>query len=90
MDASKPPQQRSKTRSWQCIDPHCGKITDKPLRWVVGAKTTFACDACRGDVKEVNTSESSVMLEEVLRKIALLEQQVMALKQRMDDQCGKP
>ena len=77
-------------RSWQCQESGCGKITSKPFRWVVGAKTTFACDTCQGDVKEVGVLEGSVALEEVLRKIALLEQQVMALHQRMDDQIGKP
>jgi hypothetical protein len=56
----------------------------------VGAKTTFACDSCNGEVKEVGTQEGTPIPEEVLRKIALLEQQVMALQQRMDDQCGKP
>jgi hypothetical protein len=30
------------------------------------------------------------MLEEVIRKMGLLEKQVMALHHRMDDQCGKP
>jgi len=75
--------------SWQCQEPGCGKVTIKPYRWVVGAKTTFACDSCNGKVKEINATEAP-MPEEVLRKIALLEQQVMALQQRMDDQCGKP
>ncbi len=77
-------------RTWQCQEPGCGKTTIKPYRWVVGAKTTFACDSCSGKVKEVGVEESTPMLEEVLRKMALLERQVMALHQRMDDQCGKP
>ena len=75
--------------SWQCQEPGCGKVTIKPYRWVVGAKTTFACDSCNGNVEEINATKAP-MSEEVLRKIALLEQQVMALQQRMDDQCGKP
>ena len=77
-------------RSWQCQEPGCGKITIKPYRWVVGAKTTFACDSCNGKVMEVGALESTPILEDVLRKMALLEQQLMALKHRMDDQCGKP
>jgi hypothetical protein len=76
--------------SWQCQEPGCGKVTIKPYRWVVGAKTTFACDSCNGEVKEIGTQEGTPIPEELLQKIALLEQQVMALKQRMDDQCGKP
>jgi hypothetical protein len=56
----------------------------------VGAKTTFACDSCNGEVKEMGMPEGAPIPEEVLRKIALLEQQLIALKQRMDDQCGKP
>jgi hypothetical protein len=76
--------------SWQCQEPGCGKVTIKPYRWVVGAKTTFACDSCNGEVKEMGMPEGAPIPEEVLRKIALLEQQLMALKQRMDDQCGKP
>ena len=76
--------------SWQCQEPGCGKVTIKPYRWVVGAKTTFACDSCNGEVKEIGTQEGTSIPEELLQKIALLEQQVMALKQRMDDQCGKP
>ena len=77
-------------RSWQCQEPGCGKITIKPYRWVVGSKTTFACDSCSGKVKEVGVAESTPMLEEVIRKMGLLEKQVMALHHRMDDQCGKP
>ena len=80
----------TKGRSWQCQEPGCGKISIKPYRWVVGSKTTFACDTCSGKVKEVGAVESTPMLEEVLRKMALLEKQVRALHQRMDDQCGKP
>ena len=75
--------------SWKCQEPGCGKVTIKPYRWVVGAKTTFACDSCNGKVKEINATEAP-MPEEISRKIALLEQQVMALHQRMDDQIGKP
>jgi len=74
---------------WKCLNTQCGKVTDKPFRWVVGAKTTFACDTCQGDVKEINALESSVTLEEVLRKITLLERQLMALHERITDQCGK-
>tara|TARA_Y100000310_G_scaffold316823_1_gene369001 strand:- start:529 stop:828 length:300 start_codon:yes stop_codon:yes gene_type:complete len=77
-------------QTWQCQEPGCGKTTIKPYRWVVGAKTTFACDSCSGKVKIVGVAESTPMLEEVLRKMALLEKQVRALHQRMDDQCGKP
>ena len=77
-------------RSWQCQESGCGKITTKPYRWVVGAKTTFACDSCSGKVKEVGVAESTPELEEVIRKMGLLEKQVMALHRRMDDQCGKP
>ena len=77
-------------RSWQCQESGCGKITTKPYRWVVGAKTTFACDSCSGKVKEVGVTESAPELEEVIRKMGLLEKQVMALHRRMDDQCGKP
>jgi 3'-phosphoadenosine 5'-phosphosulfate sulfotransferase (PAPS reductase)/FAD synthetase len=76
--------------SWQCQEPGCGQITIKPYRWVVGAKTTFACDSCSGKVKEVGATESTLELEEVIRKMGLLEKQVMALHRRMDDQCGKP
>lgn len=76
-------------RSWQCQESGCGQITIKPYRWVVGAKTTFACDSCSGKVKEVG-SEESPALEEVIRKMALLEKQVMALHRRMDNQIGKP
>jgi len=76
--------------SWQCQELGCGKITTKPYRWVVGSKTTFACDSCSGKVKEVGVAESTPILEEVLRKVALVEKQVMALHRRMDDQCGKP
>ena len=76
--------------SWQCQEPVCGKITVKPYRWVVGAKTTFACDSCSGKVKAVGATESTPELEEVIRKMGLLEKQVMALHRRMDDQCGKP
>ena len=77
-------------RSWQCQDPACGKITIQPYRWVVGSKTTFACDSCSGKVKEVGAAEITPELEEVIRKMGLLEKQVMALHRRMDDQCGKP
>jgi len=56
----------------------------------VGAKTTFGCDSCGGKVKVVGASESDDLLEEMSRKMTLLEQQVMALHHRMDDQCGKP
>ena len=77
-------------RSWQCQEPECGKITVTPYRWVVGSKTTFACDSCSGKVKGVGAEESAPALEEVMRKMALLEKQVMALHRRMDDQCGKP
>jgi|7_EtaG_2_1085326.scaffolds.fasta_scaffold03459_5 hypothetical protein len=77
-------------RSWQCQESGCGKITSKPYRWVVGAKTTFGCDSCGGKVKVVGASENDDLLEEMSRKMTLLEQQVMALHQRMDDQCGKP
>jgi hypothetical protein len=76
--------------SWQCQEPGCGQITIKPYRWVVGAKTTFACDSCSGTVKQVGVAESTPELEEVIRKMGLLEKQVMALHRRMDDQCGKP
>ena len=75
---------------WQCQEPECGKITLKPYRWVVGSKTTFACDSCSGKVKEIGSEESAPALEEVMRKMALLEKQVRALHQRMDDQIGKP
>jgi len=67
-----PVQKAPPGRSWQCQEPGCGKITIKPYRWVVGAKTTL------------------LMLENVLQKMALLEKHIMALHQRMDDQCGKP
>ena len=77
-------------RSWQCQESGCGKITTKPYRWVVGSKTTFACDSCSGKVKEVGVQEGATALEEVMRKIVLIEKQVMALHRRMDDQCGKP
>ena len=77
-------------RTWQCQEPGCGQITIKPCRWVVGAKTTFACDSCSGKVKEIGSEESAPALEEVIRKMGLLEKQVMALHRRMDDQCGKP
>jgi|2_EtaG_2_1085320.scaffolds.fasta_scaffold28517_2 hypothetical protein len=80
----------TKGRSWQCQDPECGKITIKPYRWVAGAKTTFACDSCSGKVKEVGVAEITPELEAVIRKMGLLEKQVMALHRRMDDQCGKP
>ena len=76
--------------SWECQEPGCGKITSQPHRWVVGAKTTFACDSCGGKVKAVGVSENDDLLEEMSRKVTLLEQQVMALHQRMDDQIGKP
>ena len=76
-------------RSWQCQESGCGKTTIKPYRWVVGAKTTFACDSCGGKVKAVGALDDASVLEDVLRKVALLEQQVMALHHRMDDQCGK-
>ena len=89
MEKVDPFQQRPNIRSWQCLDPQCGKITDKPFRWAVGAKTTFACDTCQGDVKEIGALESSVTLEEILRKVTLLEQQLIALHQRVTDQCGK-
>jgi hypothetical protein len=77
-------------RSWQCQESGCGKITIKPYRWVVRDKTTFACDSCSGKVKEVGVAESTPELEEMIRKMGLLEKQVMALHRRMDDQCGKP
>ena len=77
-------------RSWKCQEQGCGKITVKPHRWVVGAKTTFACDSCGGKVKAVGALDDASVLEDMLRKVALLEQQVMALHHRMDDQCGKP
>ena len=80
----------TKGRSWQCQDPECGKITIKPYRWVAGAKTTFARDSCSGKVKEVGVAEITPELEAVIRKMGLLEKQVMALHRRMDDQCGKP
>ena len=85
-----PVQKAPPGRSWQCQEPGCGKITIKPYRWVVGAKTTFTCDTCSGKVKEINVSETEIILEGLLRKMALLEKHVMALHQRMDDQCGKP
>ena len=75
-------------RSWQCQEENCGKITVKPYRWVVGPTTTFACDSCRGKVKEVG--EGGPALEEIISKITLLERQLRALQQRMDDQIGKP
>ena len=78
----------TKGRSWQCQEEGCGKGTIKPYRWVIGTKTTFACDSCSGKVKEVGAEEPA--LEEVIRKITLLEKQVRALHQRMDDQIGKP
>jgi hypothetical protein len=56
----------------------------------VGTKITFACDSCSGKVKAVGTLDDASVLEDMLRKVALLEQQVMALHHRMDDQCGKP
>jgi hypothetical protein len=76
-------------RQWKCTAHGCGKITDTPFRWVVGAQTTFKCDSCQGEVKEINMSEKATT-EEILKKVSLLEQQVMALHQRMNDQCGKP
>ena len=75
-------------RSWQCQEEGCGKITTKPYRWVVGPKTTFACDSCSGKVKEVGAE--GPVAEEVMDKITLLESQIRALQQRMDDQIGKP
>ena len=75
--------------SWECQEPGCGKITSHPYRWVVGAKTTFACDSCGGKVKVTEALDGALELEDVLRKITLLEQQVMALHQRITDQCGK-
>ena len=77
-------------RSWECQESGCGKTTVKPYRWVVGAKTTFGCDSCGGKVKVVGASENDDLLEEMSRKMTLLEQQVMALHQRMNDQIGKP
>jgi len=74
---------------WQCQEAGCGKITIKPYRWVVGSKTTLACDSCKGAVKEVGQEDSGIG-EEIIKRMALLEQQIMALKQRMDDQIGKP
>jgi len=41
-------------------------------------------------VKEVGVAEITPELEAVIRKMGLLEKQVMALHRRMDDQCGKP
>ncbi len=75
--------------SWRCQDAACGKVTLKPYRWVVGSKTTLACDSCGGKVKEIGR-DGEALSEEVLKRMSLLEQQLMALKQRMDDQLGKP
>jgi hypothetical protein len=78
----------TKGSSWRCQEPGCGQTTIKPYRWVVGSKTTFACDSCNGKVKEIGREEPG--LEEVMQKITLLEKYVKALHQRMDDQIGKP
>ena len=75
--------------TWQCQEEKCGKTTTKPYRWVVGSKTTFACDSCNGKVKIVG-SEEKFLIEELSKKVSLLHQQVMALHQRIDDQLGKP
>jgi len=75
--------------SWECQEPRCGKTTFQPHRWVVGATTTFACDSCGGQVKVTEALDWTLALEGVVRKVTLLEQQLIALHQRVTDQCGK-
>ena len=44
---------RPQGRQWRCLQPFCGKTTEKPFRWVEGAKTTYKCDSCQGDLEEI-------------------------------------
>tara|TARA_R100000152_G_C6607331_1_gene62374 strand:- start:110 stop:322 length:213 start_codon:yes stop_codon:yes gene_type:complete len=36
-------------RKWVC---DCGHTTEKPLRWVYGSKTRYACDRCHRELKQ--------------------------------------
>ncbi len=38
---------------WQCQNSSCAKVIPNPLRWVIGAKTKFACPYCRSNVAEI-------------------------------------
>ena len=34
---------------WVC---DCGHTTERPLRWVYGSKTRYACDRCHRELKQ--------------------------------------
>jgi len=38
---------------WQCQNSSCAKAVPNPLRWVEGAKTTFACPYCKSNTVEI-------------------------------------
>ena len=67
-----------------------GRVERRVTRRVEQRATRHAAVATVAGVEAVILAlEDSVALEEVLRKITLLEQQLMALHQRITDQCGK-
>ena len=44
---------RMPRKLWQCQNSSCAKTVPNPLRWVEGAKTTFACPYCKSNTVEV-------------------------------------
>ena len=44
---------RMPRKFWQCQNSACAKVVPNPLRWVEGAKTTFACPYCKNDTVEI-------------------------------------
>ena len=44
---------RMPRKLWQCQNSSCAKSVPNPLRWVEGAKTTFACPYCKNDTVEI-------------------------------------
>jgi len=44
---------RMPRKFWQCQNSSCAKSVPNPLRWVEGAKTTFACPYCKSNTVEI-------------------------------------
>ena len=44
---------RMPRKLWQCQNSSCAKAAPNPLRWVEGAKTTFACPYCKSNTVEI-------------------------------------
>ena len=44
---------RMPRKFWQCQNSACAKVVPNPLRWVEGAKTTFACPYCKSNTVEI-------------------------------------